>query len=403
LLVVLGLCVLPQSASAYDGVMAGAGANLVPQPNQSVAIHSAHVALTFVPDEQAWRVHASYELDNSAGAALSLQLGFPEYRCAWQGEDDDEDDCADPDAYRYQDMETLVRGQAVKQRRGRLSAKHAWAHALGAVWLHNVRLGAGERVPIEHRYVMPASSTAVGGMSATYVTRTGSLWAKPIERATFDFWIPVRSCLIVEPEGIGRRLRKVVLRGGEPWLQLSYGARSYRPETDLSLHFETCIPARDTELEGCSLQDQLARFAYPTGPDYDGDSGPIDRAEIKARLQELESDELKRCGELVFRAYATYFNEEELAVLAKRPAAARHYTGALLTPEDWQWVALVDEVIAARKLQKPAATPQQEPPEGCAGCTVGAAPSRTGVGPVVWLLMTAELLRRARSRRRKRP
>ena len=101
---------------------------------------------------------------------------------------------------------------------------------------------------------------------------------------------------------------------------------------------------------------------------------------MKALLQKLESDELTRCGDLVFSAYAAYFDEAALSVLAKRPSAARHYTGPLLTPQDWQWVALVDEVVAGRKLQKPAATPQQEPDQGCAGCAVGAPQSGRGFG-----------------------
>ena len=56
--------------------------------------------------------------------------------------------------------------------------------------------------------------------------------AEPIDKAVFTFVLPVNSCLVVEPEHIARRNRRVVLRDGQPFLQLSYAAQRWEPKTD---------------------------------------------------------------------------------------------------------------------------------------------------------------------------
>jgi hypothetical protein len=260
------------------------------------------------------------------------------------------------------------------------------------VWLFDVRLPPSERAPVEHRYLAPASPAAGGGMTAAFVTRTASLWAEPIDKASFTFLLPVNSCLIVEPEHIARRNRKVILRDGTPWLQLTYGAQRWAPKSDIQLHFETCIPPRDTELNGCSLLDALSAYAYGASPD--NETGPITASDLKKKLEQLPTEELKTCGNAVFEAYASYFKPEELQVLSKRPAAQRHYTGPLLTQDDWKWVSIVDEVLTAKSKQKP-----QAKPKASGGCALTAGTNSPISGPTL-LAALALLLTRARSKRR---
>jgi MYXO-CTERM domain-containing protein len=386
----LALSLAAAPAAAGDMPFQGAPTSLAPLKTDAVVLASQSVEFVFDPEAVVWKVHARGELENQSAAVSGLQLGLVEYRC---DPDADEESCLDPGGFRFEALEMRVRDAPLSLRKGQISSKHAWAAALGGVWLFNLRLAPHERVSVEHRYQVPPSFSRRAGASISYVTRGASLWAKPVERASFTFFIPVRSCLVVEPEGIARTSRNVVLRDGEPWLRLGYGARRWAPAEDLSLHFEVCVPARDTELAGCSLVDQLARFAYPpaeTAPD----APPIARTDMKAELQKLETEELERCGRLVFDAYASYFEASELAALAKRSSAERHYTGPLLTPEDWQWVGLVDEVIAERKLKRPAPTPEQKPPSGCA-CSVQARPSGAG-----WAALSLALGFGVRRRRR---
>jgi hypothetical protein len=371
-----------QAAFAQDSTLTGRGGSLTPARSTSVKLQGLSVEQTFLPDEEAFRVSARFELHNTSKREQRLSLGLFEPRC--ESGDDEDASCDDPNTFRFEKLETLVRGSPVQARKGRTPASHEWAKALAGVWTFEVKLSAAETVQVEHRYQVSGRPAPGGGMSAAFVTRTGALWAEPIDKASFSFLIPVRSCLVVEPEQLGRRNRRVVLRDGEPWLQLSYGAQRWTPKADVSLYFETCRPPRDTELAGCSLIDSLARFAYPEGAV--DDPTPIERPEMKALLNKLDDAELQRCGAAVFDAYASYFDPAELAVLAKRPSAARHYTAPLLTPEDWKWLGLVDEVQTersrARAQKKPAAKSK-------AGCSPAAPAADGGMGALLCLLALA--------------
>jgi hypothetical protein len=336
------------------------GATVAPMRAADVALHGVSVTFEFVPDSESFSVEQQFELENRAARETRLQLGLIEARC--ESDSDDEDPCGDPATPRLERLESTLRGTPLQAKRARLDPKAEWAPALGAVWLFEVRLKPSERAPIEHRYVAPAAPAAGGAMSAAFVTRTASLWAEPIDKATFTFVLPVNSCLVVEPEHIARRNRKVILRDGTPWLQLTYAAQRWAPKSDIQLHFETCVPPRDTELKGCSLLDALSAYAYGASPD--NDTGPITADDLKKKLEQLSAAELKACGDSVFEAYASYFKPEELQVLANRPAAKRHYTAPLLTQDDWKWVSLVDQVLAERSRQGPA--PKPKATGGCA-------------------------------------
>jgi hypothetical protein len=378
------------TANAQDAPMTVRGQTATPVRSPDIALHGLSVELEFLPDREAFRVKAQFELENRATREARLQLGLAEARC--ESDSDEDDPCGDPIAFRFEELESSLRDAPLPARRGRLDSKHEWAPALGGVWLFDARLKPRERAPVQHRYVVPGGPAAGGGMSASFVTRTGGLWSEPIDKATFTFVLPVYSCLVVEPEHIARRNRRVVLRGGKPWLQLTYAAQRWTPKGDVTLHFETCVPPRDTELSGCALLDALAGFAY--GPSPEGESTPVGRDELKAQLTKLSETELRSCGQAVFEAYASYYKPEELAVLAKRPAAQRHYTGPLLTPDDWKWVGLVDEVLAQRKPTPPAAATRKAADGGCSV----AEPFANGAASWACLLLLAAAWRTRRAR-----
>ena len=391
-LFVFCLALLERTASAQDVAVTTHGQTVTPARSSDVALHGLSVDFEFLPDREAFRVKAAFELENKSTRETKLQLGLAEARC--ESDSDEDDPCGDPTAFRFEELASTLRGEALPAKRGRLDPKHEWTPALGGIWLFDARLKPSERAPIEHSYIMPAGPAAGGGMSAAFVTRTGSLWSEPIDKSVFTFLLPVNSCLVVEPEHIARRNRRVVLRGGQPWLQLSYAAQRWSPKSDIALHFETCVPPRDTELAGCTLVDALVSFTY--GPSPDNETGPITRDELKKKLQQLSKTELQACGNMVFDAYASYYKPEELAVLANRPAAKRHYTGPLLTEDDWKWVGLVDETLTERSEQKPPPRPTA-PIGGCAAVQSGRASTGAWAGSVAVAVLYAL---RKRGRRR---
>lgn len=385
----LGLAALATTATAQDAPMTSRGSAYAPAKSADVALHALSATFEFDENREAFRVTTQFELENRTAREAKLQFGLLEPPC--ESDADDEDPCGDPTSPRFESLESQFRAAPLADRRARLDPKADLTPTLGALWLFDVRLKPNERAPVEHRYLAPASPTVGGGMTATFAARTVALWAEPIDKASLTFLLPVNSCLVVEPEHIARRARRVILREGTRWLQLTYAAQRWAPKTDATLHFETCIPPRDTELSGCSQLDALSAFTYGASPD--NEAGPITRDELKKQLQQLSKTELQACGNAVFDAYASYYKPEELAVLANRPAAKRHYTGPLLTQDDWKWVSLVDEVLTERSKQK-AASPRAAT-DG--GCTI-ALPAKSHAGALAIAVAAMCWLRR-----RKRP
>jgi len=151
---------------ANDGVMGGAGSDLVPMKTAHVSMASEDIQLTY--DSGEWHVEADYVFRNNSKAEQTLQLGFPEYRC-----EDEEASCTRDSAFHFEDMTTLVRGVSVKHRKGTIKKDHAWAPKLGNVWLFDVSFAPGESLPVRHTYRVPSSGDSGGGTSTRYVTHRG--------------------------------------------------------------------------------------------------------------------------------------------------------------------------------------------------------------------------------------
>lgn len=215
-------------AAANDGVMGGAGSDLVPMKTADVSMVSEDIQLTYA--DTYWHVEADYVFRNNAQTPQKLQLGFPEYRC-----EADEVGCLPQRDFHFEEMTTLVRNAPVKHRKGRLKGDHAWAPRVGNVWLFDVAFAAGEAVDVRHTYRVPSSYDSSGGRATRYVTRTGALWAGPIDTARFRVRVPLRSVDFIGPEQLKRTA--VTMLHDKRLAEVTYDVRDFSPDFDLSFYF----------------------------------------------------------------------------------------------------------------------------------------------------------------------
>jgi hypothetical protein len=246
---------LPSSALANDGVMGGAGADLIPMKTAEVSMMSEDIQLTY--DADYWHVEADYVFLNSAAKEVALQLGFPEYRC-----EEDEIDCVAARSFHFEDMTTTVRGAPVRHRKGRVKGQHAWAPKLGNVWLFDMKLAAGEEVQVRHTYRLPASYDSSGGRSTRYVTRTGAQWAGPIRHARFRIRIPLQAVDFIGPDQLQRTSVATIVVAERKLTEVLYEVRDFSPEYDLSFYF--------IERHGVGSLDQEKPDLAPAGPEHAG-------------------------------------------------------------------------------------------------------------------------------------
>jgi hypothetical protein len=217
-------------AQANDGVMGGAGSDLVPMKETDVSMVSEDIVLTYAAEY--WHVEADYVFRNNAKEPQALQLGFPEYRC----EGEAAAGCLPQRSYHFENMVTSVRGKPVKHRKGRVKREHAWAPRLGNVWLFDLKLAPEEQVNVRHTYRVPASYDSSGGRATRYVTRTGALWAGPIGLARFRVRVPLRSEGFTGPDELERTSVTTVTVGEVKLAEVLYEVRDFAPDYDLSFY-----------------------------------------------------------------------------------------------------------------------------------------------------------------------
>jgi hypothetical protein len=397
----LSLFCAQQSHAQSDAAPAGRAARLLPTAASELVLKSESLEFVFAPQQQAWHVSAHYDIVNPTARTLSAQLALPEARC---NEESEFDDSCDPSRAQFSSLNATVRDRTLRLRKSRLPGSSNAAGA-EAAWMLPLRWQAGEALPVDLHYLVPAGQSTDGGYSASYLMRGGAGWAKPIGHATFKFSFTARSCLVVEPEQLTRKSRRVVLRDAEPWLELVYEAYVWIPPSEVTLYFEPCVAPRDTEIAGCSVASELARFFYPAEANEEVE--PIDEAGLRAALAKLSDDELARCRDGVFTTYAGYFQEPELKRLPSHPQASRHYTAPLLTAADWNWVHFLDGRVAEReaiKKQRQDAehrAAQRAAARGC-GCRLLAGTRRVPAAQASWatLVLLGWRLRRMTQRSR---
>lgn len=340
---------------ADEAPLAGRAASLQPLAESELVLKSQTVEFVFVPERRGWSVIAHYEIANPSSKPQAAQLGLPEYPCSADAPSDSEaDDTCDPTRTGFSQLEATIAGKTQRLSKRRMPRAAAGATGPEQVWTLPLRVAAGETMPVELHYSVPALEPSAGGYGASYLMRNQQ-WSKPVGRATFKFLFSAHSCLVVEPEQPARKSRRVILHGEkqEPWLELVYEAYVWTPRADLTLFFEPCLAARDTESPDCPAASDLARFFYPVEADEEVE--PISEVDLRTRLTKLSDAELEHCRDAVFAAYAGYFQPSELKKLPTHIESNRHYTSPLLTAADWAWVHFLDQRVAERTSAKRAA------------------------------------------------
>lgn len=220
---------LPSVARANDGAFGGSGASLAPLSSTPIRMVREDIAMELRGRPLAWSVTAMYEFENPTAGEVAVQMGYPETRC-----DPDEGDCVGQGG-RFRGLRTHVRGRAVRERIGRVSASSPWAMELGRVHLFDVRFAPRERVTVEHHYTYDRSFTAVLGENVHYLTRTGALWNGPIGEARFTVRTPDPPLLVEHPSVFRLASWDRKLVDGRGVSELVFEARDFRAEVDFGL------------------------------------------------------------------------------------------------------------------------------------------------------------------------
>lgn len=363
-----------------------------PQKPTPLAIKVHSVELGFEAAAQAFSVYARTELvlpEEAQSGNASATLALVEHPC----DDHSElDESCDPQRLAFAPLTASI-GERVQP----LEKSRPAGDAPGA-WLLPVKLKKGEPLAVEQRYRVPAVESGERGYGVAYLLRGASGWSKPLGRLTLKLSLPAYTCLVVEPQELPRKSRRVVLRDDALWLELVYEAYQYTPRRDFELYFEPCVIPRDTEQTGCSASALLARKFY--APQEGEEATPVADAELDAALAALPAAELTACRDAVFGAYAAYYSEDELRRLPAQPQASRSYTAPLLTAADWAWVHYLDARIAERKPAAPAApAPAPPAPPAAKSCSCQA-PGAPAPGALAWGAPWLLLLVRRRFRSR---
>jgi hypothetical protein len=264
------------SALANDSAFGGAGADLVPLTAQKVQMVSEDIVLTSV-DEQ-WSVEARYVFRNRGASEVTVQVGFPEFRC----ERDSDADCVD---VAFGDLQTKVDGTPVQHRQGKLTRKHGWSDFLGVVWLFDVVFPVGREVVVEHRYTLASGGDLGGNRYTSYVTRTGTSWSGPIAHAKFTARLPpfVRWVGAVKVPGLRAKPPRLVLEG-TPHVEQQLEGKDWKPQGGVYFHYNTSSEMTlEPIVAGKGAQGERANRLYRSGPCFEDD----EKADFQSCLNDL--------------------------------------------------------------------------------------------------------------------
>lgn len=283
-------------ARANDTSVGGTGVDLYSVKETSVRMKSEDILITHADGQ--WRVVALYVFENPAADAVKLQIGFPEIGCP----DEEEGECH---AKPFKGLSTKVDGRSVEHRKGSLKATERWANYLGTFWLFDVTFPGKKQVTIEHTYVMDATFDSMGTNYVSYVTRTGSTWASPIEKATFRIRVPPHATYLTSNETFGApRDPKFVRDGNAAHTEVRFEKTNWIPEGDLSFGFATAFSSYPvTRLE----RDALAERAKTLG---------LDVADLCPRTfpygsETLESaEQAQSCRNLIYASWGYPFKQK---------------------------------------------------------------------------------------------
>lgn len=304
----------PIGLLANDATVGGQGADLVLLDESRIRMVSEDIRL--VQKERGmpeWIVYAHYVFHNPTADSVHVRMGFPEMEY---------DRNVDYDTYdpRFRDLQTRVGGYPVEHSRGTLR-EGLVDFRLGTVYVFEVAFGPGERVVIDHRYEYSGSSDVMG-VRADYVTRTGSLWNGPIEKATFTVAVaglPSRIAWPAEYNMIGQyRDRFPTDPAGTVRSVYIFQQTDWIPTNDFSvgmyLWYDASLP--DCCPQGWSV-DEILAASDPSGA-------------LREEAECLPTDSIRLCRNAVFARYGRPFTDSALTHYFYPPLRS----GGLWGPDD---------------------------------------------------------------------
>ncbi len=274
----------PQSASANDASFGGSGAALVPLKETRVKMLSEDIVLDRTRGDDQWHVKATYRFKNPTAKTVKLQIGFPEQHC------DPEMDCFSETSGVFHGLETRVRGQKVKLRKGKVGADKSWAPSLGHVHLFDVTFKGGEELEIVHTYSFDRTVGVGSEDIVFYVTRTGALWNGPIGRARFTVRLPYRPWASRPPKEYKLKHFEEKLESGKPVSTLVFEMTKWTPSEDFEVNFDSGYLA-------------IASYDCPAIPRV------LEDASV---LEGLNKEGLRRCRNLPYAKHGYAFRSKDL-------------------------------------------------------------------------------------------
>ncbi len=356
LLLLLSLALSP-TCLANDSAFGGTGVDLVPLKHYDVEMASEDITLVF--EDRYWKVSADYVFRSVVPAPLSVQMGFPEYRCG----EIEEGDCAGNPDKPFVGLRTWVRGQEVSQRRGRVAPEHAWAPRLGVVWTYDVTFASEESLRIRHTYEIASSNALNLEYFVTYVTRTGALWRGPIGRARFTFRVPETAILgegWFSPKDLPMVAQGIVERDGRRQVEIVFEATAWAPVGDIHFRFGHRDPRYFSYmLSGLNPYDGSANVPWtpgatcpPLGRLYEAVQDGGDTTALLAEVAALDLRSRRVCANSVFALYGHRFANDqwnryfyEGASGDARFTVNPWYRPEQLTRLDWQVLHALEGVV----------------------------------------------------------
>ena len=338
-LVALVFCAWPLPARANDGAFGSAGGSLIPLKNKHVRMVSEEIVLEVEAntkkrsrdDERLeWHVTASYLFENTSGEEVTVKVGFPELAC------DGDSPCPEDHPYSFHDLQTTVRGKKIKHKvdfLARQSRKLASFYELDRVHLFDVTFAPGEVVSIQHTYRHTLSSS-VEGYSAHYVTRTGSLWARPIEQATFIVRVPWVHYYTSFPEEfkLVKREEKLLeepLDSHKSMWTYTFEMKRWTPKADLYILFGNEAERLPKQCPFISEvwrdhEEALEEVARDAGKEKKQARARADERVRREHFDALSLEDLKICRNWPYAVHGYSFKTKELAELFYRKPFSTH-------------------------------------------------------------------------------
>ena len=209
----------------------------------------------------------------------------------------------------------------------------------------------GYPVPGMNTYRVGGSCSIGGACDIMYITRTGALWAGPIESAKFRFRLPIWMNSLRYPKWSKPKSIQMVYLGDDAYTEVLFEQTQWKPKADLWVAFEQDYFIPEWTTPGTPTKGvppcPLVGYIYDDAQQAvnEGDSAVAELAKVWSR----ESPEaLKTCANNVFARYGRKFDSNRnnrffygskgwlpgkppYKLYAPNPA----FSNRVLTPFDW--------------------------------------------------------------------